>query len=342
MRRTRCVVSLCLLALCVGASAAAAAPLRLTLPRTGVFTTDGDRYALYGAAYARRLTVLDTRGGRHRRVTLPRGCFVQVNVNIRWPATNGHALVGCNAGAGWLLDLRQGTLRELPGPTAVDRAWSVLGSAWLGGYVLGGCAVPDRLGACWRLRDIRTGALQTVSVTAAPDLDDPALAPIPRCPGLRHAARLALGGAFAGQRLYERRRALMLHGPGGPRDDGLMLARCGRPLLVLDRRETHWERLDGGIASWSTGEDALLVNDLQASPGRLAAYDSHTGTIRRWRLPRVAIPTGCDGEPRRATVGESLHTRYAVFWVVPQHWVDDRFCDQVDREAVYSAPLRRP
>jgi hypothetical protein len=343
MRGVAYAVLTCLVAAVVGGpSSATAAPLRLLLPRTGVFTTDGDRYAIFGAAFSPKVTVLDTRTGARRLVALPSGCSVLVNLNIRWPAAKRRAILTCNDGVQRLLDLRSATTQGLPAPgapTAIGTRWTVLGAEWLGGEVLGGCAVPDRNGGCWQFRNVRTGAVRTTSVTYAPDPDDPALAQVPRCPGLRHAARVPLGAPTAGQRLYERRRALVLHGPDGRSDRGLTLARCGKRTLPLDRRVTHWERLAGGVASWTTGEDALLDPERDARPGTLAAYITRTGTLRRWRLPRATFRTDCENEPIRGTIGESLHTRDAVFWVVPTQWDTGSVCG-VDAEAVYSAPLR--
>jgi hypothetical protein len=95
----------------------------------------------------------------------------------------------------------------------------------------------------------------------------------------------------------------------------------------------------GGHGSWTTGEDPLLDPERNASPGTLAAYATGTRTLRRWRLPRATFRTDCENEPIDGTIGESLHTRDAVFWVVPTHWGLGSLCE-VDAEAVYSAPLR--
>jgi hypothetical protein len=323
---------LCLLVLVtLGAGDGRAQPLRPMLARTGVFTTDGQRYALYGKAFAPRVTVLDTRTGRRRSLALPDGCFVLVNLNLRWPAALGHVLVTCNDGTQRDADLRTGAIQALPRTAG----WTNLGAAWAAGAASEGCAPAH---ACRAYVDLASGEMRHRPRSFAGDLDKPSLPEVPACAGLRNAARAPLDGPSSGQRLYEHRRALILHGPAGPDRSGLLLTGCHRQPLVLDRHAANWARLSGGVASWNTANDALLYGDLDhVHGGTLAAYSLTSRRVMRWRVPRALFNPGGEFPRIRGTIGESLHTANRVYWVVPKHYEDDVVL--TDQVAVYSATM---
>ncbi|HEY4451206.1 MAG TPA: hypothetical protein VGN13_06385 [Solirubrobacteraceae bacterium] len=343
-----------------------AATFRRIAANTVAFAGDGTRYVAWeipapGATGRVLIVVLDTRTGR--RFQTDTSCGLQSNE----PAAAGRFLLECGNEGQALLDVRTGTVTDLPKPPPHEIGeygpiWEgvgthdVIGRAGLHAR----CHRSKRHESCTALYAIATGSVSLIPESRVPDPNRRGAPPL--CPALRRKlfrrsefetleglgslAPLGSGFSYGEGVLAEVEPEPAV---GASFGGNVLIYRChGSKLVLRNPREGRLRHpfagnleLDAGLLTWDTGhlasdfeeeeEDGGAEEELRQ--GTLSAYRLKMHQRRSWRLPVLPLKiieapeNGTPSRVVRGVFGYSAHTAHDIFWIRAQSL--SRYCDKV-------------
>jgi hypothetical protein len=325
-----------LLALGAPEGSLAAAPLRLLVASTVNFSSDGGHYVAWETQAGSPITVLNTRSGLRRQITLPAGCQLgndYVNPGATPSAAAGRFILSCVAlERNYVLDVRTGTSV----PLAAGASWFELGTR----YAQGNSSSEHQV-----VQSLASGAVKRSGEPGTVDLDRPGapgLAAV--CARLRRAVSRTAG--FEGSVTY--RNGVFVQ-PLGERG-AVSIERCSGARTVLrgaspggsfERHQPRYFDLRAGLLTWDSGEPPQAENaelGERRFRSRLYSYVLASGRRRSWMLPQLRIRNGSQTYPP-AAAGYSTHTADAVFWIASRTVPPGNPDGAVSTASVYSARL---